>query len=211
MAEQMIIEEQRQRGERLLQDLAPHVVVVLQHGHVQLRCCLPIRCYGLRVTPTGSGTISVNGGGSTTIVTSGTTHIVIFLQRRRHPDPRKRHCARQELPLGHDHSGIPYPTATTDGNGAMGDSTTGLSVSLIFDAGGSMGCSAARIICGTPTASGISSVTIYAVDSNATRARLNRKPVPLSYGEIGLAVDEDDERPIYRAPRLDRTWSDSRS
>ena len=173
---------------------------------------------GLRVTPTASSaastiSVSLNGGGLTTVdsdsthvlssLSSGANTVSVTVTERSGSTPYtvtlaygntvpsfgSASVATQTFTPGVGILAFQVPAATS-GDGALTYEATGLPAGLTFDADGSGSCtgSMARTICGTPTAGGTSSVTIYAVDADNNRTPSDRGSLSFTINVRGVTI-----------------------
>ena len=167
----------------------------------------------LRVTPTASSaastiSVSLNAGAATTVA-SASTHLISSLSSgantvsvtvtersgslpytvtlsRGNTVPSFTSVATQTFTAGVS-SEFQVPAAT-GGDGVLTYEATGLPAGLTFDADGSGSCTGARTICGTPTAGGTSSVTIYAEDADNDRTPADRGSLSFDINVIGVSI-----------------------
>ena len=167
----------------------------------------------LRVTPTASSaastiSVSLNAGAATTVA-SASTHTLSSLSSgantvsvtvtersgslpytvtlsRGNTVPSFTSVATQTFTAGVS-SEFQVPAAT-GGDGVLTYEATGLPAGLTFDADGSGSCTGARTICGTPTAGGTSSVTIYAVDADNDRTPADRGSLSFMINVRGVSI-----------------------
>ncbi len=168
----------------------------------------------LRVTPTASSaastiSVSLNAGAATTVasasthtlssLSSGANTVSVTVTERSGSLPYTVTLSRGNSVPSFD---TPVTTQTftagvssefqvpaaTGGDGVLTYEATGLPAGLTFDADGSGSCTGARTICGTPTAGGTSSVTIYAVDADNDRTPADRGSLSFTINVRGVSI-----------------------